>query len=116
MGLDITITIKTTSHDFCKRNWLIPFVEKAIGKEIENCEEYELSKETMFDLLDRIDKVLADHDLAEELLPTQDGYFYGSTQYNDWYFENLQDAKYRLEEDVKSMDDNETAIFWSWWW
>ena len=115
MGLDITITIKKTSHDFRKRNWLMPFVENAIGHEVENCVEYELSKEMMLDLLDRIDKVLADHDLADELLQTQAGFFYGSTQYDDWYFEDLRDAKDQLEEDVKSMDDDENAIFWSWW-
>ena len=115
MGLDITITIKNTSHDFRKRNWLMPFVENAICHEVESCEDYELSKETMRDLLDRIDKVLADHDLAEELLPTQDGIFFGETKYDEWYFKNLQDAKDQLEDDVKSMDDDETATFWSWW-
>ena len=115
MGLDITITIKETSHDFRKRNWLMPFVENAIDKEVENCEYYELSKETMLDLLDRIDKVLADHAFAEELLPTQGGLFFGSTQYDEWYFKSLQDAKDKLEEDVKSMDDDDTAVFWSWW-
>lgn len=115
MGLDITITLGRTSHNFRKRNWLMPFVKKAIDKEVENCEYYELSKETMLDLLDRIDKVLADHDLAEELLPTQEGYFYGSTHYDERYFEKLQDTKNELEEDVKAMDDNDSAIFWSWW-
>lgn len=115
MGLDITITIKKTSYDFRKCNWLMPFVENAIGHEVENCEDYELSKETMRDLLDRIDKVLADHDLAEKLLPTQGGSFYGSTQYGEWYFKNLQYTKDQLEDDVKSMDDDETATFWSWW-
>ena len=115
MGLDITVTIKETSHDFRKRNWLIPFVENAIDNEVENCVEYELTKETMIDLLDRIDKVLADHTLAEELLPTQEGFFFGRTEYDDRYFEHLQDAKDKLEEDVKSMDNDDTAIFWSWW-
>lgn len=115
MGLDITITIKETLHDFRKRNWLIPFVENAVGDEVENCGCYELSKETMIDLLDRIDKVLADHNFAEELLPTQGGFFFGGTEYDDQYFKNLQDAKDKLEEDVKSMDDDDTAIFWSWW-
>lgn len=115
MGLDITITIGKTSHDFRKRNWLMPFVENAIDREVENCEYYELSKETMIDLLDRIDKVLADHDFAEELLPTEVGCFYGNTDYNEQYFEDLQDAKDKLEEEVKAMDDNDSAIFWSWW-
>ncbi len=115
MGLDITITVNGNSHDFRKRNWLIPFVENAIGSEVENCETYNLSKETMLDLLARIDAVLSDHVLAEEILPTQLGSFFGRTEYDDLYFRDLQDAKERLEEDVKSMNDNDTAQFWSWW-
>lgn len=115
MGLDITITVKGTERDFRKRNWLIPFVEKAIGSEVENCERYGLSKETMLDLLERIDKVLEDHSLAEELLPTRSGFFYGHTEYDEWYFKDLQDAKEKLEEDVKSMDDDDSASFWCWW-
>lgn len=115
MGLDISITVKGHTHDFRKRNWLMPFVENSIGSEVENCEPYELSKETMLDLLERIDNVLADHILAEELLPTQGGFFFGSTEYGDHYFMQLQDAKERLEEDVKSMDDDDSATFWSWW-
>lgn len=115
MGLDISITIQGHTHDFRKRNWLIPFVEDDIGSEVENCESYELSKETMVDLLERIDKVLADHSLAEELLPSQGGFFFGSTEYDDYYFMQLQDAKEQLEEDVKSMYDDDFATFWSWW-
>jgi len=34
--------------------------------------------------------VLDNHDLASELLPTQDGFFFGSTEYDEWYFENLE--------------------------
>ncbi len=115
MGLDITIIIKKTSHDFRKRNWLIPFVENAIGNEVENCKDYELSKETMLDLLERIDKVLADHRLAQKLLPCESGYLFGSIKYDAIYFGNLQIAKEELTEDVKSMDDNDTATFCSWW-
>lgn len=115
MGLDISITVKGHTHDFRKRNWLMPFVENAIGHEVANCEDYELSKETMRDLLDRIDEVLADHDLAEELLPTQGGCFFGNTEYDDSYFMQLQNTKEQLEEDVKSMDDDDSATFWSWW-
>lgn len=115
MGLDISITVKGNTHDFRKRNWLMPFIENSICSEVENCETYKLSKETMMDLLERIDDVLADHNLAEELLPTQGGCFFGSTEYDDHYFMQLQDAKEQLEEDVKSMDDDDSATFWSWW-
>ena len=31
--------------------------------------------------------------LASELLPTRDGFFFGSTEYNEWYFEYLLDFR-----------------------
>lgn len=34
--------------------------------------------------------VLKDHSKAKELLPTCDGFFFGSTEYDDYYFEQLQ--------------------------
>lgn len=115
MGLDICIAANGNRHDFRKYNWLMPFVEKAIGSEVENCEYYRLSKETMLDLLERIDEVLADHSLAQALLPSRSGFFFGSTEYDDRYFNALRITKEELTEDVKSMNDNDTARFWSWW-
>ena len=36
------------------------------------------------------DKVLDDNSLAEELLPTRSGFFFGSTDYDEWYFEDIK--------------------------
>lgn len=35
-------------------------------------------------------EVLDNHDLAKEKLPTCDGFFFGSTDYDDYYFEQLR--------------------------
>jgi len=34
--------------------------------------------------------VLADHTKAEELLPTGGGFFFGSTEYDEWYFHGVK--------------------------
>ena len=34
--------------------------------------------------------VVDDDALCEELLPTQDGFFFGGTSYDDWYYESVQ--------------------------
>ena len=41
-------------------------------------------------LLDTCKKVLADHSLAKELLPTADGFFFGSTTYDEYYFGEIE--------------------------
>lgn len=115
MGLDITISGANHDLDFRKRNWLIPWVEKTIAIEVENCETYLLTKEQVHDLLSDIDTVLEDHDKASEILPIQSGFFYGNTDYDEWYFADLEDAKTRLTELYNDLLDGETVSFWCWW-
>ena len=45
--------------------------------------------DTLKRLVDLCKEVLADNSKAEDLLPTQDGFFFGDTGYNDYYFEDL---------------------------
>lgn len=115
MGLDITITSKKHTEDFRKRNFLITWVEKVRNGEVENCETYSLEKEQLESLLADIDRVLEDNSLAEELLPTCEGFFFGNTKYDDYYFADLRDARERIGQMVADMEDGETADFWSWW-
>ena len=114
MGLDITLRTKNHEIDFRKHNYLFRWVETQVG-EIENCKEYELTKVQVADLLARVNAVLADHGKAEELLPTQAGFFFGGTRYDDWYFDDLEYAKENLTDMLADMEDGETATFWSWW-
>lgn len=67
-------------------NW---FVENVQDGE-DNCGQYYVSEEHLSELLDTVNQVLENHDLAEELLPTQCGFFYGSQEYDDYYFEDLE--------------------------
>lgn len=36
--------------------------------------------------------VLADHNKAEELLPTGSGFFFGGTDYDEYYFQDLEET------------------------
>jgi hypothetical protein len=114
MGLDITISTPSRSEDFRKMNWLIPVVEELIGRDVENCVDYTLDSSHLQKIVDRINDVLADHSLASEKLPTLGGFFFGNTDYNQWYFEQLEDARDRLMQMIEDMGDD-TATFWCWW-
>ena len=41
-------------------------------------------------LHDRVKAVLSDRSLAPKLLPTSPGFFFGSLEYDDWYFGQLE--------------------------
>lgn len=67
------------------------------------------------DLIDRCERVLKDHELAHELLPTQDGFFFGSTDYNDWYFSDVKDCLKQMKKYRKLLKDGVTGyVIFSW--
>lgn len=76
------------------------FVENVQGGE-DDCEEYEVEVEKMKELLNIVKKVLKDPALAPELLPTASGYFFGSTDYDEWYTADLRDTKKILTTCIK---------------
>jgi hypothetical protein len=65
------------------------FVEK-VQDGNDDCREYEVSREQLQDLLDMVNEIGADHGKAEELLPTQEGFFFGGTEYDTGYFADIR--------------------------
>jgi len=79
----------------------------------DDCGEYYLSKAKAQELLDTVNEVLADHSKAEELLPTTSGFFFGSTDYDEYYFQDLEDTKTIMESVVNDFyngDDREWDV------
>ena len=56
-------------------------------------------------LLEDVNAVLNNYMLAEQLLPTADGFFFGSQSYDEWYFEDLKYTKEVLEKLVAFLED-----------
>ena len=57
---------------------------------IDDCRPIEITVDKLEKLLDACKKVLADHSLASSLLPTQSGFFFGSTEYDEYYFGDIE--------------------------
>ena len=84
-------------------NW---FVQKCQGGEDE-CQKTWIGREALQELLDTVNKVLADRNLAEELLPSASGFFFGSTDYDDWYYQDLEDTKRICEAALELIDSKQ---------
>ena len=60
---------------------------------IDDCRYHnEVTKEILEDLLERCGKALNNHDLAPELLPRCSGFFFGGTNYDEWYFRDIEET------------------------
>lgn len=68
---------------------------------IDDCRPIEITVDKLEALLDTCKKVLADHSLADSLLPTTDGFFFGSTEYDDYYFGELEQTVEIIEPVLK---------------
>lgn len=102
MGLDIFIserdkkTRDIVSQDFLyyrKSNFLFAYFQNVANKvkydQIYTCT---ISKEELEDIADRCEKIINNHTLAEELLPTMEGFFFGSTDYDEMYFDKIEEV------------------------
>ena len=65
---------------------------------IDECQEAWVSREQLQELIDICKIVLGDMSRAEELLPTQSGFFFGGTDYDDWYFQDLEQTVRIIED------------------
>ena len=79
----------------------------------DNCQRHYVSRENLEELLETINTILAvktpvaRRTKAEELLPTDiEGCFFGSEDYDDWYYQDLKRTKSILE---KVFDYEENA-------
>lgn len=82
------------------------FVENC-GKGIDNCQEIRVDSEDLKALLKLCREVLADHSKASTLLATHDGFFFGSTEYDEWYFEDIEATVKILEKTLAFLDDRD---------
>jgi hypothetical protein len=65
------------------------FVQNVQGGE-DNCGYYEVPREKIAQLSLLCQHVLKDASLAPKLLPTANGFFFGGTEYDDWYFNGIR--------------------------
>ena len=82
------------------------FVENVQNGE-DDCGEYYISDDSLLELLDICKRIIENKELASELLPTQPGFFFGSTDYDDYYFEDIENTIEIIESLLSDRLENE---------
>ena len=99
---------------FRKVNFIFYYFEKTIGTMHGQWFAF-VTPEDVDDLIDRCERVLKDHKLACKLLPVQDGFFFGSIDYDDWYFSDVKDCLKQMKKYRKLLKDGITGyVIFSW--
>lgn len=60
-------------------------------------------------------KFMEDSTKAEELLPTASGFFFGNTEYNEWYYTDVYETALQLDMMIKMFDDRYHYYYSSSW-
>ena len=119
MGLDLFFIKKKKIGYFRKINFLVSFFELWFGKPVENLQEIEIDKLDIEELLRRCNIVLEDHSEAENMLPTHEGFFFGNTEYDEEYFNDVKKVKEYIENtllpEIDELKDTESISFKIWY-
>jgi hypothetical protein len=83
-------------------NWFVNNVQKGN----DDCGEYYVDPKHIETLLATVREVLNNPKLAESLLPTQSGFFFGSTEYDECYFSGLRHTEEMLANVLSFVKDN----------
>ena len=80
------------------------FVEN-VQKGVDDCGDYYVDVDKLKELLAELEKVVKDKSKAAEILPTASGFFFGGTEYDEYYFQDVKDTIKVLKELVKEEGD-----------
>jgi len=89
-----------------KSNHIHAWFVKNVQEGKDECQPHDVAHSQLRELLDVCKKVMADHSLAPQLLPVQSGFFFGSTEYEDWYFKDLEYTVERIEAVLKGFKED----------
>ena len=96
-----------------KQNQIHRWFVENIQNGTDDCGEYYVSKDALASLLELCEKVKADNSLADELLPGVSGFFFGGTEYDEWYFNGIDNTIEILKEALE--DENGEYLYSSSW-
>lgn len=86
----------------------------------DDCEKYEVTKSNLLDLKAVCEEVLSlkgkDEGKIEEILPTESGFFFGSTSYDEYYFSEVEGTIKIINEVLETTDfEKELVVYQSSW-
>ena len=95
----------------------------------ENCSDQVVSKEELAVLVESCDKVLKavkkvkgddvytiNKEVAEKELPTQSGFFFGSTEYDEWYIQDIKEVRKFAKRMLSTFDFEKNDLILHCWW
>ena len=124
--------VSDTERYYCKANQIQNYFEERFYEDGNDCDsdEYDnvvtkIDDLTIDDIIARINNIESNKETAKEEFPTTEGFFYGSTEYDEFYFETnnefksdlieLQKIRNEVNKKLENTDYHAIITYSSWW-
>lgn len=90
-------------------NWFVENIQDGV----DDCEYHrEVTEDDLKELLDICREVLCNPDVAEDRLPTQSGFFFGSTSYDEYYMNDVRETIDIITKVLETTDFDKEMIYY----
>lgn len=106
-----TLSLSEVAY-FRKVNFLVRYFNYE-----DNLSLIEIDKHQIENLIDVCVEVLEakNASVSEILLPTTSGFFFGSTDYDRYYYESVEEVLLTFKDILKNLKDDEVILMQCWW-
>ncbi len=89
--------------------------ERGFGND--NCTDFPVTEDELRELARLCTEVLEDPEEAPFLLPTMSGFFFGTTEYGEWYFHDVEYTKNEIEKllEERPLREGEEFVYRAWY-
>jgi len=98
---------------FRKFNALLKWVDTHV-KKVENLKDVILGKDDLQNLLNTLDALNEKN--SHELFPTAQGFFFGSLEYDEWYWQDVGELKTIIQKLLEEVDFERMVVYFHVWW
>ena len=100
-ALEVSLNIGYWRKVNAIHNWFV----KELANGVDECQPIYVPRDKLVELRLICKQVLKDKSLAGTLLPTGAGFFFGSTEFDEWYFRGLEDTIEQIEKALVMLDE-----------
>lgn len=104
--------IEERIHSWRKANQIHRWFVENVQGGLDNCEEYFVSRDNLKELLQECKRTLENKESASGILPTTSGCFFGSTEYDEFYFQDIIETADMLEKLLEEEPENECDFYY----
>lgn len=109
IALEVQVAYWRKSNQIHK--WFVDHVQNGV----DDCKEYRVTREQLQLLVDNCKLILMQKEEAPNLLPPQEGFFFGSYEYGEFYWNDIQDTIDQLEKVLNEYPEDWDFTYQSSW-